>query len=126
MRTVYTAEIAVNGQVGLCRTSGRVIRYVKAAVDRAVHELLGKHLGVSVFDLLGGAVRDRVPSGCFLVGDHVDASHDDVESGVRIRDGHGDRPWGPGLSVYRTVKPGTAATGGAPDYRLPRPEFAGT
>lgn len=36
--------------------------YAKAAIDIAVHDLLGKHLGVSVADLLGGAVTDRVPS----------------------------------------------------------------
>lgn len=36
--------------------------YAKAALDIAVYDLLGKHLGVSVADLLGGAVTDRVPS----------------------------------------------------------------
>jgi len=36
--------------------------YAKAAVDIAVHDLLGKHLGVSVADLLGGAATDIVPS----------------------------------------------------------------
>ncbi|MDX3474552.1 mandelate racemase/muconate lactonizing enzyme family protein [Streptomyces scabiei] len=36
--------------------------YAKAAIDIAAHDLLGKHLGVSVSDLLGGAVTDRVPS----------------------------------------------------------------
>ena len=36
--------------------------YAKAAVDIAAHDLLGKHFGVSVSDLLGGAVTDRVPS----------------------------------------------------------------
>jgi len=36
--------------------------YAKAAIDIAAHDLLGKHLGVSVADLLGGALQDRVPS----------------------------------------------------------------
>lgn len=36
--------------------------YAKAAIDIAAHDLLGRHLGVSVADLLGGAVTDRVPS----------------------------------------------------------------
>lgn len=36
--------------------------YAKAAIDIAAHDLLGKRLGVSVADLLGGAVTDRVPS----------------------------------------------------------------
>jgi len=36
--------------------------YAKAALDIAAHDLLGKALGVSVADLLGGAATDRVPS----------------------------------------------------------------
>lgn len=36
--------------------------YAKAAVDIAVHDLWGKRLGVSVSDLLGGALTDRVAS----------------------------------------------------------------
>ena len=36
--------------------------YAKAAIDIAAHDLWGRHLGVSVSDLLGGAVTDRVPS----------------------------------------------------------------
>jgi len=36
--------------------------YAKAALDIAAHDLIGKSLGVSVADLLGGAVTDRVPS----------------------------------------------------------------
>lgn len=36
--------------------------YAKAAVDIAVHDALGKALGLSVSDLLGGAATGRVPS----------------------------------------------------------------
>lgn len=36
--------------------------YVKAAIDIACYDLLGKHLKASVSDLLGGALTDRVPS----------------------------------------------------------------
>lgn len=36
--------------------------YARAAIDIAAHDLLGKHLKVSVSDLLGGALTDRVPS----------------------------------------------------------------
>ena len=36
--------------------------YVKAALDIACYDVLGKHLKVSVSDLLGGALTDRVPS----------------------------------------------------------------
>ncbi|NVK16434.1 MAG: mandelate racemase [Rhodobacteraceae bacterium] len=36
--------------------------YAKAALDIALHDVLGKHLGLRVADLLGGAVTERVPS----------------------------------------------------------------
>jgi len=36
--------------------------YAKAAVDIAIHDLLGKHYGVRVCDLLGGAITESVPS----------------------------------------------------------------
>ncbi|NHA66477.1 mandelate racemase/muconate lactonizing enzyme family protein [Phycicoccus flavus] len=37
-------------------------RYAKAALDIAAHDLLGKHHGVRVADLLGGPATERVPS----------------------------------------------------------------
>jgi L-alanine-DL-glutamate epimerase-like enolase superfamily enzyme len=36
--------------------------YAKAAIDIAAHDLIGKQLGVSVAELLGGALTARVPS----------------------------------------------------------------
>jgi L-alanine-DL-glutamate epimerase-like enolase superfamily enzyme len=36
--------------------------YAKAAVDIAAYDLMGKHFGMRVADLLGGAVTERVPS----------------------------------------------------------------
>ncbi|MEX0283288.1 MAG: mandelate racemase/muconate lactonizing enzyme family protein [Paracoccaceae bacterium] len=51
--------------VSLNRRMGGLLNghnYAKAAIDIAAHDLLGKHLGLSVADLLGGAVTDRVPS----------------------------------------------------------------
>lgn len=36
--------------------------YAKAALDIAAHDLMGKKLGISVADLLGGAVTNNVPS----------------------------------------------------------------
>jgi 4-hydroxyproline betaine 2-epimerase len=60
------------GLIG-CELSPRVLQrrmdglltghnYAKAAIDIAAHDLIGKSLGVSVADLLGGALADRVPS----------------------------------------------------------------
>ena len=37
-------------------------RYAKAAIDIAVYDLLGKHTGMRVADLLGGAVTHKVPA----------------------------------------------------------------
>lgn len=37
-------------------------RYAKAAIDIAAHDLMGKHFGVRVADLLGGAATENVPS----------------------------------------------------------------
>lgn len=36
--------------------------YAKAALDIAIHDLMGKHFGLRVADLLGGAATERVPS----------------------------------------------------------------
>ena len=36
--------------------------YARAAIDIAIYDLMGKHLDMSVADLLGGARMDRVPS----------------------------------------------------------------
>lgn len=46
-----TMDAALNGH-----------NYAKAAVDIALWDLAGKHYGARVCDLLGGAVRERVPS----------------------------------------------------------------
>lgn len=37
-------------------------RYAKAAIDIAAHDLMGKHFGVRVADLLGGVASERIPS----------------------------------------------------------------
>ena len=38
--------------------------YAKAAIDIAAHDLLGKHYGIRVAELLGGAATELVPSYC--------------------------------------------------------------
>ena len=41
---------------------GRVLTAAMSAIDIALYDLKGKALGVPVYELLGGRVRDRVPS----------------------------------------------------------------
>ena len=35
--------------------------FAKAAIDYALHDIIGKALGVPVYNLLGGLYRDKVP-----------------------------------------------------------------
>ena len=61
--------------------------YAKAAIDIAVLDLLGRHLGVSVGTLLGGAITDRVPTYySTIVGEPDDTAriaHQKVEAGYQ-------------------------------------------
>ena len=55
----------INGTRSLHRKMDGLLNghnYAKAAIDIAVHDLIGIHLGIPVATLLGGAVTDRVPS----------------------------------------------------------------
>ncbi len=78
----------------------------RSAVDIAVHDLLGRELGVPVASLLGGAVRDRVRayangwySDCIEPAEFARAALDRVRAGFRAMkfDPFGD--------AYRTLSP---------------------
>jgi gluconate/galactonate dehydratase len=78
----------------------------RSAVDIAVHDLLGRQLGVPVSTLLGGAVRDRVRaysngwySDCIEPAEFAEAARDRLRSGFRAMkfDPFGDQ--------YRTLSP---------------------
>lgn len=79
---------------------GKIAGAVVSAVDIALWDLLGKSLGVPVYKLLGGAVRDRVP--CFasagaLVGPEVvERAQQLVSEGwryIRLFPGMADPGW---------------------------------
>ena len=65
-------KVVAEGLIGADATPGTLRRkmdtllhghnYAKAALDIAAYDLMSKALGISVADLLGGAVTDRVPS----------------------------------------------------------------
>ncbi|MFV0433267.1 MAG: mandelate racemase/muconate lactonizing enzyme family protein [Leucobacter sp.] len=58
----------------------------KAAIDIATHDLTGKHYGVRVADLLGGAVTERVPSYYSLTIDDPDVVAD--HAAERVAEGY--------------------------------------
>ncbi len=51
---------------------GRVLTAAMSAIDIALHDILGKRLGVPVYQLLGGKQRDAVPSFASCMGESRD------------------------------------------------------
>lgn len=82
--------------------------YAKAAIDIAAHDLIGKKLGVSVADLLGGAETDRVAS-YYAVGvgtpdDTARVAHDKIAEGYpRLQIKVGRRPIEIDIETIRKV-----------------------
>jgi len=60
---------------------GRVLTAAISAVDIALHDLAAKWLGVPVYQLLGGAHRERVPG---FVSTHAALGPDAIEAGRRL------------------------------------------
>lgn len=81
----------------------------KAAIDIAAHDLTGKHYGVPVSTLLGGALTDRVPSYyATSAGETVDSMVDKAESAAeegypRLQLKVGGRPIEEDIEVIRKV-----------------------
>lgn len=83
--------------------------YAKAALDIAAHDLTGKFFNVSVADLIGGALTDRVPS-YFSVG--AGTPEDTAETAaMRVAEGYrrlqlkiGGRPVEEDIAVIRAVR----------------------
>lgn len=66
----------------------RALMSAISAIDTALWDIKGKALGLPVFELLGGAARERVQCYRHIVGEHeselVDAAHQAVEEGWSI------------------------------------------
>lgn len=82
--------------------------YAKAAIDMAAHDLIGKKLGLSVAQLLGGAATDKVPSyyatGVGTPDDIARIAREKMEEGYpRIQVKVGGRPVEVDIEVVRKV-----------------------
>ena len=62
---------------------GPILMSAIAGIDQALWDLKGKALGVPVYELLGGAVRKRMKTYCWIGGDNPSAT---AEAAVRKRD----------------------------------------
>jgi galactonate dehydratase len=66
---------------------GRVLAAAVSAVDIALHDIAGKHLGVPVYELLGGRQRDYVSLFATAGGENVEAALE--QAGQLVADGWG-------------------------------------
>ncbi|MFJ4264802.1 mandelate racemase/muconate lactonizing enzyme family protein [Paenarthrobacter nicotinovorans] len=91
-------------------------RYAKAAIDIAAHDVTGKHYGVRVAELLGGAVTERVPSYYALAVDDPDivadrAAAKAAEGYPRLQLKVGGRPIDMDIETIRKVWEGVGRSG---------------
>ena len=74
---------------------GKILGSAIAALDIALWDIKGKALGVPVYDLLGGRVRDKVVCYCHLRGGHTDKTQEMVENAQqRVAEGWKFLRWG--------------------------------
>jgi L-alanine-DL-glutamate epimerase-like enolase superfamily enzyme len=113
----------VTGPLAMRRAMDRLLNghnYAKAAIDIAIHDLIGKAYGRRVCDMLGGAVSDRVMSYYALPLDEPDkVARDAVEKigagFLRLQIKVGGRPVEIDIETIRKVWEATGCTGLAVD-----------
>lgn len=66
---------------------GAIIMSAISGIDQALWDIKGKYLNVPVYELLGGAVRDKMKMYCWIGGDNPDAvveqAHDKIKEGYK-------------------------------------------
>ena len=66
---------------------GPILMSAISGIDQALWDIKGKHLGVPVYDLLGGAVRKKMKMYCWIGGDHpevvLEQAREKVEQGYK-------------------------------------------
>lgn len=74
---------------------GKILGSAIAAIDIALWDIKGKALGVPVYDLLGGRVRDKVVCYCHLRGQHTFGTEALIEDAkMRVAEGWKFLRWG--------------------------------
>ena len=109
---------AVTGPLVLRRSMDNLLNghnYAKAAIDIAIHDLIGKAYGIRVCDLLGGAVSERVSSYYSLIVDEPDdaarTAVDKIAEGYpRLQIKVGGRPVESDIETIRKVWEATGCT----------------
>ena len=108
----------VTGPLGIRRAMDRLLNghnYAKAAVDIAIHDLIGKAHGIRVCDMLGGAASERVSSYYALTIDEPDdvartAAEKVAEGYPRLQIKVGGRPVELDIETIRKVWEATGCT----------------
>jgi galactonate dehydratase len=66
---------------------GPILMSAISGIDQALWDIKGKHLGVPVYDLLGGPVREKMKMYCWIGGDHpevvLEQAKQKVEQGYK-------------------------------------------
>ena len=102
--------------------SGQALSSAIAAIDIALWDIKGKALGVPVYQLLGGKVRDKVDCYCHL-GDGGSPDALLQIARARVAEGWNVLRWSSGARQDGTYEPNKAVDGAIADYQLLRTEL---
>lgn len=88
---------------------GAILMSAISGIDQALWDIKGKYLNVPVYELLGGAVRDKMKMYCWIGGDNPDVvleqAHDKVKAGYKAvkMNATGAMDWVSSIKDLKTV-----------------------
>ena len=88
---------------------GPILMSAMAGIDQALWDIKGKYLNVPVYELLGGAVRQRMRMYCWIGGDHpeivLDQAREKMSLGFKAvkMNATGPMEWIDGLKIVKEV-----------------------
>lgn len=89
---------------------GKILGSAIAAIDIALWDIRGKALGVPVYDLLGGRVRDKVVCYCHLAIPNFAVQEQPRQPGTALTDVVGDQPVFEDGYILAPTAPGLGVT----------------